>query len=177
MNEFTDSMNLQISALKKAGARIGKNVFIGHQVFFELENAFLLTIDDEVVISAFCKFILHDSSLNNVIEAPIRYAPIHLQKNCYIGADCLILPGTEVGESTIIGAGSLVKGLINKNSVYFGRPAKYYCSVLKLKKEWKNKKINNIFYIATKKWFKRSNSDNNLLEKNKKNILKFTKYK
>lgn len=172
MNSFINSMNFQIEELRKAGAKIGNNVFIGHEVFFELENAFLLTVEDEVVISAYCKFILHDSSLNNVIRYPIQYAPIHLKKNCYIGADCLFLPGSKIGENTIIGAGSLIKGVIKKNSVYFGRPAKYHCSVIELKNKWDNEIIDNVYYLKAKKWFKRSVTDNKILEKNKKNILK-----
>lgn len=128
-----------ISRLRKSGAKIGKNVFIGKSVYFELENARFIEIEDDVVISACCKFIPHDSSLNNVLGEKILYGKIILRKNSYIGVNTTLLLNTEVGERTIIGANSLVKGTYKKDSVYVGSPAKYYCSIKELQKRWNEK--------------------------------------
>lgn len=128
-----------ISRLKKSGAKIGRNVFWGNHVYVELENASLLTIEDKVVVSAHNKFILHDSSLHNILGSKVLYDQIHLQKNCYLGANCTILAPAEVGENTLVGAGSLIKGKLKANSVYFGHPAKYVCSVHQLKHKWQQR--------------------------------------
>lgn len=128
--------------LRKSGAKIGANVFIGRHCYVELENAHLLTIEDGAVLAAYCKIILHDSSLNNINGFDLLYGKIRIGKNSYLGADVTVLPGTEIGENTIIGAGSLVKGELNNNSVYVGRPAKYLCSIDELTAKWK--KLKNV---------------------------------
>lgn len=134
-----------IGRLKRSGAKIGESVFFGRHTYVELENAFLVTIENQVVISAHTRIILHDSSLNNVSGNPILYGKVILHQNCYIGANTTILPGTEVGQSTIVGANSLVKGVLKPNSVYFGQPAKYYCSIKQLQKKWLKKKTKKDF--------------------------------
>ncbi len=42
---------------------------------------------------------------------------------------------SEVGEGTIVGANSLVKGKLKPHSVYLGQPAKFYCSVKNLQQK------------------------------------------
>lgn len=166
-----------LTDLKKRGAIIGKNVYIGLNVFVELENAKFLTIEDDVVIAAFTKIILHDSSLNNVTDDDIIYGKVVLKRNCYIGADSILLPGAVIGENSIIGAGSLVKGSVKSNSVYMGRPAKYYCSIKQLSLKCKKNKImekfkikKKFFYITSKKWYKRNPQDEADLEIEKSKI-------
>ena len=46
-----------------------------------------------------------------------------LRKNVKIGANCTLLPGVEIGENSLIGAGSLVTKNIPANKVAFGNPA------------------------------------------------------
>lgn len=128
-----------IGRLKRSGAKVGRNVFWGRHTYVELENARLLTVEDKVTVAAFTKIILHDSSLNNVTGDPILFAPIVLRHRCYIGANTMIMPGSEVGEGTIVGANSLIKGKLKPHSVYFGQPARYHCSVKDLAKRWKQK--------------------------------------
>ena len=127
-----------IGRLRRSGAKIGKNVFIGRSTYVELENASLLTIEDNVTIAAHTKIILHDSSLENVAGFPVYVAPVILRKNCYVGANTTILPGSDIGTYTIVGANSLVTGKLKPNSVYIGQPARYYCSVKQLQKKWQS---------------------------------------
>lgn len=129
-----------IYRLRKSGATVGRNVFIGDGVYVELENARYLSISNDVVVSAFCKIILHDSSLNNVADEDVLYGEVHLKSRCYIGANSTILPGSVVGENTIVGAHSLVKGILKANSVYAGVPAKYISSIQEMKIKWAEKK-------------------------------------
>lgn len=128
-----------ILRLRKSGAKVGKDVFLGKWTSFELENARLITIEDKVIISAHCKLIPHDSSLNNITGFAVQYGEIVLKKGCYIGANTTILMNSEVGENTIVGANSLVKGKLKPNSVYLGNPVRYYCSISELEKKWKTK--------------------------------------
>lgn len=43
--------------------------------------------------------------------------------NVWIGLDVLILKGSRIGENTVVGAGSIVRGTLEANCVYAGNPA------------------------------------------------------
>lgn len=47
----------------------------------------------------------------------------------FIGMRSIILQGTNIGDNVIIGAGSVVSGRVESNSVYAGNPAKKICSL------------------------------------------------
>ena len=53
--------------------------------------------------------------------------PIHIGKNCWIGAGSIILPGVTVGDGSVIGAGSVVTKDIPSGVVAVGNP----CRVLR----------------------------------------------
>ena len=48
----------------------------------------------------------------------------HIRNNVSLGANSTIIAGVEIGEYTLIGAGSVVTKNISKNSIAFGNPAK-----------------------------------------------------
>lgn len=52
--------------------------------------------------------------------------PIHIGKNCWIGAGSVIVPGVTIGDNVVIGAGSLVNKDIPSNVLAFGNPCKVY---------------------------------------------------
>lgn len=53
--------------------------------------------------------------------------PVHIGRNCWIGAGAILLPGVTVGDNTVIGAGSIVTKDIPANVVAVGNP----CRVLR----------------------------------------------
>lgn len=53
--------------------------------------------------------------------------PVHIGKNCWIGAGAIILPGVTIGDNSVIGAGSVVTKDIPENVVAVGNP----CRVLR----------------------------------------------
>ncbi|MBQ4087942.1 MAG: sugar O-acetyltransferase [Clostridia bacterium] len=70
--------------------------------------------------------------------------PIHIGKNCWIGAGALIMPGVTIGENTVIGAGSVVTKDIPANVVAVGNPCRVLREIGEHDKEFyfKNRKIN-----------------------------------
>ena len=58
---------------------------------------------------------------------PLAYQynmPIHIGKNCWLGAGVIVLPGVTIGDNTVIGAGSVVTKDIPANVVAVGNPCK-----------------------------------------------------
>jgi len=53
--------------------------------------------------------------------------PVHIGRNCWIGAGAVIVPGVTIGDNTVIGAGSVVTKDIPANVVAVGNP----CRVLR----------------------------------------------
>ena len=50
--------------------------------------------------------------------------PIHIGKNCWLGANVVVLPGVTIGDNSVIGAGSVVTKDIPANVVAVGNPCK-----------------------------------------------------
>ena len=50
--------------------------------------------------------------------------PVHIGKNCWIGAGSVILPGITIGDNTVIGAGSVVTKDIPDNAIAVGNPCR-----------------------------------------------------
>lgn len=54
-------------------------------------------------------------------------APVHIGKNCWLGAGVLVMPGVSIGDNSVIGAGSVVTKDIPSDVVAAGTP----CRVLR----------------------------------------------
>jgi galactoside O-acetyltransferase len=54
-------------------------------------------------------------------------APIHIGRNCWLGAGVIVLPGITIGDGSVIGAGSVVTRDIPAGVVAVGNP----CRVLR----------------------------------------------
>lgn len=50
--------------------------------------------------------------------------PVHIGRNCWIGAGAIIMPGVTIGDNTVIGAGSIVTKDIPENVVAVGNPCR-----------------------------------------------------
>ncbi len=50
--------------------------------------------------------------------------PIHIGKNCWLGAGVIVLPGVTIGDNSVIGAGSVVTKDVPANVVAVGNPCK-----------------------------------------------------
>ncbi len=51
-------------------------------------------------------------------------APVHIGKNCWIGAGAIILPGITLGDNVVVGAGSVVTKDLPSNVIAVGNPCK-----------------------------------------------------
>ncbi len=51
-------------------------------------------------------------------------APVHIGRNCWIGAGALIMPGITIGDNTVVGARSVVTRDLPSNVIAVGNPCK-----------------------------------------------------
>jgi acetyltransferase-like isoleucine patch superfamily enzyme len=113
---------------RRLGVHMGKNVnFYGMRPGMFSTEPWLVTLGDNVYITAECWFLTHDGGtliLRKEVPDLELTAPITVGNDVYIGVRTLILPGASIGNRCIIGAGSVVCGRIPDNSVAAGVPAK-----------------------------------------------------
>mgnify|MGYP003301504781 CR=1 FL=1 len=118
--------------LRKIGCHVGKDVFIGAQVYIDAGHADLIYIEDHAHVTARTVLLCHKRELSDYYvgddygKLPYKTGEIHLGKGCSTGTDSIIMPGVTIGEGAIVGAGSLItkNTIIPDNSLVLGSPAK-----------------------------------------------------
>jgi carbonic anhydrase/acetyltransferase-like protein (isoleucine patch superfamily) len=56
--------------------------------------------------------------------APVRVAPVLLEDNVWVAAQAGVLPGTRIGQNSVVGFGAVCAGVYPENSVIAGNPAR-----------------------------------------------------
>lgn len=109
--------------LVNQGLIVGKGFSRRNDVFIDGSHAYMITIGDNVTLSAGVVIVGHDASTKRELGYTIL-APVHIGDNVFIGRNAIILPGVSIGNNVIIGAGSVVKNSIPEGCVAAGNPAK-----------------------------------------------------
>lgn len=70
-------------------------------------------------------------------------APVHIGRNCWLGAGVIIVPGITIGDNVVVGAGSVVTKDLPSNVVAVGNPCKVLREINEHDKEYyfKDRKI------------------------------------
>lgn len=110
----------------------GKNLILGNDVDLALDV--LITTDGGVSIGdrsliGYRTQILSGNHVIPSIEKRIfdsghERTPVVIEKDVWIGANCIILPGVNIGEGAVVAAGSVVTKNIEPNAICAGVPAK-----------------------------------------------------
>jgi acetyltransferase-like isoleucine patch superfamily enzyme len=110
---FTQNIYLR----KILGMTIGKNVRISLKANLDKRNPKGVIIGDGSYLAFGATILCHDMSRN------IRKSVI-IGKNCFIGANSIILPGVKIGDEVVVAAGSVVTKDVDNNTIVAGNPAK-----------------------------------------------------
>ena len=108
----------------------GKNVHFGKSVY----AAYSLTlVDDTHIYVGDHTMLAPNVTLTTATHAVLPEKrdqglqcnfPIHIGRNCWLGAGVIVLPGVTIGDNSVIGAGSVVTRDIPANVVAYGTPCK-----------------------------------------------------
>ena len=86
----------------------------------------MLVSKNEITVgkgTAFGPYVMvYDHDIYNLSDGNYKTKPVHIGKNCWIGAGCIILKGVSIGDNSVIAAGSVVThdipaGYIYKNKI------------------------------------------------------------
>lgn len=83
-----------------------------------------VVIGDDTGIGGHCLIFTHGAWLSNLEGYPVTYEPVTLGKSVWLPWRVFLMPGTTIGDGSVIGANSLVSGTIPPNSLAVGSPAK-----------------------------------------------------
>lgn len=102
--------------------KVGENVFINSCCRFQDQGG--IVIGDGSLIGHNTTIATLNHDFNPLKRQNLNPSPVKIGKNVWIGSDCTILPGVEIGDGAIIGAGSVVTKSIPANIIAVGNPAR-----------------------------------------------------
>jgi len=88
----------------------------------------LITIGDNFISAPGSVILSHDASLFTQYNS-YRVEKTTIGNNVFLGANAVVLPGVQIHDGAIIGAGSIVTKDVASGMVVAGNPAKEICSV------------------------------------------------
>ncbi|MDX4039812.1 acyltransferase [Aliarcobacter skirrowii] len=109
--------------------KIGKNVVLRPSTMLFGNKNTIIDIRDNVLLGAGVH-IYTDNHVFNRVDIPIieqdhyRYKDVIIQEGSWIGANCIILTGVNIGKNSVVGAGSVVTKDVPDFTVVAGNPAK-----------------------------------------------------
>jgi acetyltransferase-like isoleucine patch superfamily enzyme len=83
-----------------------------------------VVIGDDTGIGGHCLIFTHGAWLNILDGYPVTYEPVTLGRSVWLPWRVFVMPGSTIGDGSVIGANSLVVGAIPPYSLAVGSPAK-----------------------------------------------------
>ncbi len=108
----------------------GDKIFLGNRVYLNMNCTLLdggrITIGDDCLLGPNVQILTinHALSPQERISKNSFAEDVFIGNNVWIGAGTIILPGVNIREGAVIGAGSIVNKDVQANCLYAGNPAK-----------------------------------------------------
>lgn len=117
-----DKFNMRSSA--RIRVRANGKLTLGNNVSVNINNMIAchskIEIFDDVYFSPNVQIYDHDHDFRvegGVKAGKYKTAPVKIGNNVWIGANAIILLGTEIGDNSVVAAGTIVKGRFPANSL------------------------------------------------------------
>lgn len=120
---------LRLLALKKLGYKLGRDVYVGDGITLTVgvaDESIVFELEDRVSVAPNVTFVLASHANNSVLH-PYFGNPrrrIIVRHDSWIGAGAIILPDVEIGECSVVAAGSVVLHDVPPYTIVAGNPAK-----------------------------------------------------
>jgi maltose O-acetyltransferase len=112
-----------IERLVAQGLQLGEEPHISRPVYLDTGHPWLITIGDYVTLSPYVAVITHDPSLAHY-TSKTRLGSVTIGNRVNVGVGSIILPGTNIGDDSVVGAGAVVQGEVPPGSLVMPEPAK-----------------------------------------------------
>lgn len=94
-----------------------------------------ITIEDDVMMGSGVHIYVSNHQFDDpnvpiIDQGSHKFSHVVLRKGCWVGANAIILPGVEIGENAVVGAGSVVTRNVPARTLVVGNPAKFVKSIV-----------------------------------------------
>lgn len=125
LDDYSGIFN-NVTIVGTGSLHLGKNSTIGDYSTLIIYGN--MKIGNNVMVAANTTLVDSDH-IGNLISGPLKFQGIKVENivigdDVWLGSNCTILKGSQIGNHSIIGANSLVKGIIPSSVYAFGVPAK-----------------------------------------------------
>lgn len=123
MTKIRNKLHILLTSIKRIILRkvyhmnISPTARISFGSYLDKTNPKDIYIGDETFIATGVIILTHDYCRS-------LYKKTYIGKQCFIGANAIILPGISIGDHVIVGSGSVVTKDIKSNCIVAGNPAK-----------------------------------------------------
>lgn len=105
----------------REGLQLGERAFVADEAVLDARRPWLITIGADSYISRHVIIFTHDGS--QMQDGLTRIGRVDIGSRVYVGPGAMILPGSQIGNDSIIEAGAVVRGAIPSGSYAIGNPA------------------------------------------------------
>ncbi len=99
---------------------VGDHCWLGENLW--IDNLAEVRIGDRVCISQGTYLCTGNHDFRS-LTFDLKIGPIIINSDAWIGAKCVLAPGSIIGHSAVIAIGSVVIGIVNEGSIFKGNPA------------------------------------------------------
>lgn len=99
---------------------LNKNVAINYNCIIACHEN--IEIGENTIIGPNVCIYDHDHDFRaNLVNDKFKSSPVKIGKNCWIGANTVILRGTTIGDNCVVAAGSVIKGNYSDNNLLYSK--------------------------------------------------------
>ena len=110
-----------------SGVRVGRDVYIGHDVLFDRAFPEQISIGDHTAIGDRCTITAHgciptQTPLKNIY--PLEVKPVNIGRGVWIMPNVTIIYGVTIGDEAVVATGAVVARDVPPHTLVAGVPAK-----------------------------------------------------